>query len=207
MTVATTARGVQARERLIDAATAELAETGRFEVAAVARRAGVSAGLPYRYFGTRTGLLVAVIDSFYQRFSDSIALRTYDASTWAERERQRITDWVHFLYREPVAPAILSGLGEGELATARGRWMQEMSKIGARNIAQGQRDGEIPADRDPEYLAAATIGGTNAVVAVCLTRDPRPPASDAIEQLWSFVAGAVGLNSSTEGLQHRRERQ
>lgn len=195
-------RGAQARERLIAAATEELADTGRFEVAAVAKRAGVSAGLPYRYFDTRTGLLVAVVDAFYQRFSDSIALRTYDAPTWAQRERQRITDWVHFLYREPVAPVILAGLGEGELATARGRWLQEMGRIGAHNMAQGQRDGEIAQDRDPEYLAAATIGGTNAVVAVCLTRDPRPPAAEVIDQLWSIVAGAVGLNSSSEGKEH-----
>ncbi len=199
MTTAMTARGIQARERLIEAATAELAGAAPFEVAGVARRAEVSAGLPYRYFGTRTGLLVAVVDAFYQRFSDSIALRTYDAPTWAERERQRIADWVHFLYGEPVAAAILAGLGDGELATARSRWQQEMSKIGARNMAQGQRDGEIPADRDPEYLAAATIGGTNAVVAVCLTRDPRPPAPDVIDQLWAFVAGAVGLHPSAKG--------
>jgi AcrR family transcriptional regulator len=191
-----TTRGAQARERLIEAATQELASTGSFEVAAVARRAGVSDGLPYRYFGTRTGLLLAVVDAFYQRFYDAIALRSYDAPTWAERERQRITDWVDFLYREPVAPVILAGLGEGELATARGRWLQEMSKVGARNMAQGQRDGEIPADRDPEYLAAATLGGTNAVVAVCLTRDPRPPAAAVIEQLWSFVSGAVALRPS-----------
>ncbi|WP_235677989.1 TetR/AcrR family transcriptional regulator [Mycolicibacterium sarraceniae] len=156
----------------------------------------MSAGLPYRYFGTRTGLLVSVVDAFYQRFCDAIALRDYDAPTWAERERQRITDWVDFLYREPVAPVILAGLGEGELATARGRWLQEMSAIGARNMAQGQRDGEIPGARDPEYLAAATIGGTNAVVAVCLTRDPRPPADVVIDELWSFVSGAVGLRSS-----------
>lgn len=193
--VAMTARGAQARERLIEAATAELADTGSFEVAAVARRAGVSAGLPYRYFGTRTGLLVAVVDAFYQRFCDAIALRVYDEPTWAQRERQRITDWVDFLYREPAAAVVLAGLGEGELATARGRWLQEMSKIGARNMAQAQSDGEIPTDRDPEYLAAATIGGTNAVVAVCLTRDPRPPADVVINQLWSFVSGAVGLES------------
>jgi AcrR family transcriptional regulator len=195
-TPAMTTRGAQARDRLVEAATQELAQTGSFEVAAVARRAGVSAGLPYRYFGTRTGLLVAVVDAFYQRFYDTIALRDYDAPTWAERERQRITEWVDFLYGEPVAPVILAGLGEGELATARGRWLQEMSKVGARNMAQGQRDGEIPADRDPEYLAAATLGGTNAVVAVCLTRDPRPPAADVVDQLWSFVSGAVALRSS-----------
>jgi AcrR family transcriptional regulator len=188
-----TTRGLQARDRLIGAATAELAETGSFEVAAVARRAGVSAGLPYRYFGTRTGLLVAVVDAFHQRFCDEIALRVYDEPTWAERERHRIADWVDFLYSEPVAPVILAGLGEGELATARGRWLQQMSAIGARNIGQAQRDGEIPTDRDPEYLAAATIGGTNAVVAVSLTRDPRPQANVVKDQLWALVSGAVGL--------------
>lgn len=186
-------RGERARALLIAAATEELAGTGSFEVAAVARRAQVSVGLPYRYFGTRTGLLVAVVDAFYQRFCDTIALRAYPAPTWAEREHQRIADWVEFLYAEPVAPVMLAGLGEGELATARGRWLQEMSAIGARNMAQGQRDGEIPPDRDPEYLAAATIGGTNAVIAVCLTRDPRPPAAEAIDQVWAFVSGAVGL--------------
>jgi hypothetical protein len=61
---------------------------------------------------------------------------------------------------------------------SRGRWLKEMSKVGARNMAQGQ---------------------TNAVVAVCLTRDPRPPASDVIDQLWSFVAGAVGLTAIDKG--------
>lgn len=188
-----TTRGTHARDRLVDAATEELAATGSFEVAAVARRAGVSTGLPYRYFGTRTGLLVAVIDAFYRRFSESIALKAYDAPTWAQRERLRITDWVEFLYAEPVAPVILAGLGEGELATARGRWLDEMSVIGARNIAVAQRAGEIPRDRDPQFLAAATIGGTNAVVAICLRRAPRPAAADVVDDIWAIVSGAVGL--------------
>ena len=186
-------RGERSREQLIAAATEELASGGSFEVAAVARRAGVSDGLPYRYFGNRTGLLVAVVDAFYHRFCTTIALRAYPAATWAEREHQRIANWVEFLYAEPVAPVVLAGLGEGELATARGRWLQEMSAIGAKNMAQAQREGEIDARLDPEYLAAATIGGTNAVVAVCLTRTPRPPAAEVIEQIWAFVAGAVGL--------------
>ncbi|WP_395308813.1 TetR/AcrR family transcriptional regulator [Mycobacterium sp. AMU20-3851] len=189
-------RGQRSREQLVAAATEELAGTGSFEVAAVARRAGVSDGLPYRYFGNRTGLLVAVVDAFYQRFCRTIALRSYPGATWAEREHRRIADWVEFLYADPVAPVMLAGLGEGELATARGRWLQEMSAIGAKNMAQAQRKGEIDARRDPEYLAAATIGGTNAVIAVCLTRDPRPPATEVIDQIWAFVAGAVGLDES-----------
>ena len=187
-------RGAMARDRLLCAATDELAETGEIEVAAVARRAEVSVGLPYRYFATRTGLLIAVLEAFYLRLCDAAAMRIYDAPTWAERELQRIRDWVAFLYDEPVAPIVLAGFGDAEVAAAQTHHLHELIKVGARNMARAQRAGELPAERDPEFMAAATLGGTNAVVAVCLTRVPRPPAESVVDQLWAFVAGAVGLS-------------
>jgi AcrR family transcriptional regulator len=178
------------------AAVEELAETGGLEVAAVARRAGASTGLPYRYFGTRSGLLIAVLEDFYQRLDAAASMREYTASTWAARERQRIRDWVAFLYAEPLAPVVLGGLvGDAEVVAANTRQLHRLIELGARNIARAQRAGELPADRDPEFLAAATLGGTNTLVSVALTRTPRPPATDLINQLWSFVAGAVGLTS------------
>jgi AcrR family transcriptional regulator len=187
-------RGALARDRLLYAATDELAETGEIEVAAVARRAEVSVGLPYRYFGTRTGLLIAVQEAFYRRLCDAAAMRIYDAPTWAERELQRIRDWVAFLYDEPVAPMVLAGFGDAEVAAANTCHLHELIEVGARNLAQAQRAGEVPAERDPEFMAAATLGGTNAVVAVCLTRVPRPPADSVVDALWAFVSGAVGLS-------------
>ena len=192
-------RGAMARDRLLYAATDELAETGEIEVAAVARRAEVSVGLPYRYFVNRTGLLIAVQEAFYQRLGDAAAMRIYDAPTWAERELQRIRDWVAFLYDEPVAPMVLAGFGDAEVAAANTRHLHELIEVGARNMAQAQRAGELPAERDPEFMAAATLGGTNAVVAVCLTRVPRPPAESVVDQLWAFVSGAVGLPQELRG--------
>jgi AcrR family transcriptional regulator len=198
-----TARGLAARDNLLRAAAEELAETGELEVAAVARRAGVSAGLPYRYFGTRGGLLIAVLDAFYARLGEAAALRVYDASTWAEREQQRIRDWVTTLYADPLAPMVLGGLvGDAEVAAANTRHLHLLIELGARNMAHAQRAGELPADRDPELLAAATLGGTNAVLAVALTRTPRPPAEDIIAELWTVVRGAVGLPA--ELVQQRR---
>ncbi|MDT5139772.1 MAG: hypothetical protein QOG19_3549 [Mycobacterium sp.] len=189
-------RGAIARDKLLYAATDELAQTGEIEVAAVARRAEVSVGLPYRYFVNRTGLLIAVQEAFYQRLGHAAAMRSYDAPTWAERELQRIRDWVAFLYEEPVAPMVLAGFGDAEVAAANTRHLHELIEVGARNMAQAQRGGELPAERDPEFMAAATLGGTNAVVAVCLTRVPRPPAESVVDQLWAFVSGAVGLPQS-----------
>lgn len=187
-------RGAAARDKLLRAAAEELAETGELEVAAVARRAGVSAGLPYRYFGTRSGLLIAVLDAFYERLGQAAALRVYDGRTWAERERRRIHDWVRALYAEPLAPLVLGGLvGDGEVAAANTRHLHLMIELGARNIAQAQRTGELPAGRDPEFLAAATLGGTNVLISVALTRTPRPPAEEIITELWAVVSGAVGL--------------
>ncbi|NEC88063.1 TetR/AcrR family transcriptional regulator [Streptomyces sp. SID12501] len=191
-------RSAASREKLLRAAADELAETGELEVAAAARRAGMSTGLPYRYFGTRSGLLIAVLDAFYERLGEAAALREYEAATWSEREQQRIRDWVAFLYAEPLAPVVLGGLGgDAEVAGAHTRQLHALIDLGARNLARAQHAGEIPADRDPELLAAATLGGTNAVISVALTRSPRPAAQDIVAQLWAFVAGAVGLASSS----------
>lgn len=196
MTTPKLTRGAAARENLLRAAAEELAETGELEVAAVSRRAGVSTGLPYRYFGTRSGLLIAVLDAFYARLGEAAAFRSYEAPTWTEREQQRIHDWVTALYADPLAPSVLGGLvGDAEVAAANTRHLHLLFELGARNIAQAQRAGELPADRDPEFLAAATLGGTNAILSVALTRTPRPPADEIITELWTVVRGAVGLQT------------
>jgi AcrR family transcriptional regulator len=193
------ARGAAAREKLLRAAAEELGETAQLEVAAVARRAGVSVGLPYRYFGTRSGLLIAVLDAFYERLADAAALRRYEAPAWMDREQQRIRDWVTALYADPLAPLVLGGLvGDADVAAANTRHLHLLIDLGARNIAHAQRAGELPADRDPEFLAAATLGGINTVLAVALTRASRPPIDDMVTEIWTIVRGAVGLTADTD---------
>ncbi|VAZ80326.1 HTH-type transcriptional regulator BetI [Mycobacterium persicum] len=205
MPVGTTPRASATQQALLDAAVAEWAETGELEVAAVARRAGVSAGLPYRYFGTRSGLLIALVQDFYQRLGAAVTLRNYDAPTWAGRERRRIRDWLAFLYAEPLAPLMLGGpLGDGAVVAENARLLQELADVAAHNIMHAQRLGELPADRDPHLLAVATLSGVHAMGTVALSRSPRPPADEVAEQVWVFVAGAVGL--AIEGIwEHDRE--
>ena len=63
--VAPTARGAASRARLIQAARAELIErSGSLEVDSVAQRADTSVGLIYRHFGSRAGLIGAVVDDY-----------------------------------------------------------------------------------------------------------------------------------------------
>ncbi|QBI54103.1 TetR/AcrR family transcriptional regulator [Streptomonospora litoralis] len=70
---AVSARGRATRARLLEGARAEiLGGDGSLEVAAVARRAEVSAGLLYRYFDGKDGLVAAVVDDFYDGYDSEV---------------------------------------------------------------------------------------------------------------------------------------
>jgi AcrR family transcriptional regulator len=190
-----TSRGEVAAERILTAARAELAVAGDVEVAAIARRAGVSVGLPFRYFGSRSGLLVAVINDFYDRLEQATDELGREA-TWEERERRRVTDYVGFLYTEPLAPVVLTrAVGDAEAAAIGFVRLQRAIEVGARNIAAAQRTGELPADRDPELMVAAMLGGIQTAMASALARQPRPDQAELAAELWAFVRAASGVET------------
>lgn len=202
-------RGSAARQRTLQAAAEELVMTGDIEVSSVARRAGVSVGLPYRYFGTRNGLVSAVVSDFYDRLDEAVTNREFDGDTWYERERARVSAWVAHLYEDPLAPVVLTRLG-GDLETAgiETQRLHTAIELGARNIAREQRDGDLLPDRNPELLVAAVLGGVHTAVAVALTRSPRPDRARVTAELWAFVAGAAGATNlpDAEGVVRARWR-
>jgi AcrR family transcriptional regulator len=192
------ARASAARQRILHAAAEEMVAAGDIEVAAVARRAGVSVGLPYRYFGTRSGLVSAVISDFYDRLDQAVTNREFDGDTWHERERARVTAWVDHLYDDPLAPVVLGRLGgDAETVGIETQRLHKAIELGARNIARGQRDGDLLPGRDPELLVAAILGGIHMAVGVVLTRTPRPDRSRVAAELWAFVAGAANTSGRT----------
>lgn len=189
-------RASTARQRILTAAKEELVATGELEVAGVCRRAGVSIGLPYRYFENRSALLVAVVDEFYLQLWQSALGAEYPQSSWAEREQARIKDWVAFLYTEPLSVLVLGGLtGDSAVAAANQRQLREITDVGAANIAHAQRNGELDASRDPQLLSAAVLAGVHATTATALERDERPAPHDLAIEIWLFVKGAVGLRN------------
>jgi len=186
-------RGQAARQRLLTAAVDELVEKGDLEVAAVARRAGSSVGLPYRYFGSRSGLLGAVLTDFYDRLDEAVMLRKFPGEHWMDREGARLVAWVNFLYDDPLTPIALGrGTGDGEVAGIAMEHLRRAIALGTRNMAHGQRTGDVPADRDPALLAAAVLGGVHITVVSALTTQPRTNRQAVITELWRFIAGAIG---------------
>lgn len=189
-----TRRGAATRERLLRAAETELTERdGTLEVASVAARAEVSVGLLYRYFGSKAGLVAAVVDSFYDRLHAEVAdTDPAPDSDWASRERARLELSVAFHYREPLAAVVLSRLSrEPEVAGVEFRRLERLMEDAARNVTAGQRRGEIPADLDPRTVGAMLIGGFRVAMGEALTRRRRPEPDALVEELWRFVVNGV----------------
>jgi AcrR family transcriptional regulator len=197
-----TRRGAATRQRLLHAAEQELVERdGGLEVASVAARADVSVGLLYRYFGSKAGLVAAVVDAFYDRLHAQVMdVDPAPSTDWATRERRRMELSVAFHYRDPLAAVILSRLArEPGVAAVETRRIGRLVEDAARNVQSAQRRGEIREDADPRTMGAILLGGFRVAMAEALTRAERPDPEQLTDELWRFVAGGVGLTRDAMG--------
>ena len=190
-------RGEASRIRLRQAAADELvARRGLLEVDSVAQRAGVSVGLIYRHFGSRAGLVQAVLDDFYGRYrAEVLGVNPAPGGTWAERERRRTVLGVAFHYQEPLARVVLSHLHvDAQVAVYEAVQLDEMTQMCASLVALGQKRRELPRDRDARLTGGMIIGGMRRVLATALAQEPLPAERKVVHDLWLFIAGAAGIN-------------
>jgi AcrR family transcriptional regulator len=191
-----TPKGRATRQRLLDVARrVALATNGDVELAKVAEAARVVPSLVHRYFGSKAGLVTALVDDFYDRFQAEVFdVDLDDRGSWAEHERVRLELGVRFHYAEPLAAVIYGPLArDPEVArkeTARNRFIVERA---ARSIRRAQRQGELPVGVDPRLAGAAMFGAMRMVMVEALTRTPRPAAERVVEFLWRQIAASVGV--------------
>jgi AcrR family transcriptional regulator len=192
-------KSVETRTRLIGAAGDALIEgEGDFEMSQLARRAGVSDGLPYHYFGSKAGALSAIIDDFYDRYYAVVNQDLDREAPWAEREHQRLQAWIAFLYNEPLAPIVLGKMGRTvQVAGVETTRQDQLIGLARRNIEAGQQSGEIPETIDAGIAAAAIIGAIRQAASQAFAEAKRPAAALVTTQLWALISGALGLCEST----------
>lgn len=181
-----TERGRRSRARLLDAAEQELLDRGRIEVTRVAERAGASLGLLYRYFDGKDGLVAAVVHRFYDRYDAAIfAAPSRPDVGWFPQERSRLEREVAFLFAEPLARPLVGGAPqEPAAAHADAQRLRRHIELAARNIAHGQRRGEVAPSVDPSLAAAAFIGALRASLAIALAEGSAVTPSDVTETVW-----------------------
>ena len=195
-----TQKGRATRERLLACARdIAIANDGHLEIAWVAEAAGVVPSLVNRYFGSRAGLVSALLDDFFNRLAaEVINLDLEDQGTWAQHERIRLEKGVHFHYTDPAAVVIYTRLSrEPEVALTENWHIERVVKRAAGNIRRGQKRGELPASVDPEMAGAAMFGAMQRVMVTALSRTPRPRPDRVVEILWRQVAAAVEIDPQT----------
>lgn len=194
-----TPKGLATRQRLLDAARLVAVNSqGAIEIAAVAAEAGVVQSLINKYFGSKTGLVCALIDQFYEEFctevfDDKVAVDL--KQVWSVRERRRLEAGIRFHYAEPLAIVMYGSLAlEPEAAQRHAEHTRAMISRGARSIRNGQKRGELPLGVDPGIASAAMFGAMRQVIVEALSRKSRPSQRSLVNTLWRHVSTAVQLD-------------
>jgi len=189
----TRARLAAVRERIVDAALAQLAEGGyaSASVVAVARRAGVATGSVYRHFPSKGDLFAEVFRRASQREVDVLRSMTergepvtHRLAAWVEAfVRRALAEPVraYALIAEPVDPAV-----EAERITFR----RAYADLFERALRDGIQARELP-PLDAELTAAAMVGALAEALVGPLQR--REAGADAlVAGLQTFVLRSVG---------------
>ena len=197
-------------ERLISAAQEELIQArGLLEMQAVAKRANVSVGLAYHHFGSKAGLIAAVVERFYNRLEEAaFSPSKLISPDWAGREKERLAGYISFHYDHPFSPLVVGALSRAaEVLDVEQAFTKRQLTAGAHNIRAGQRDGVIPADLDPRLTIALMIGGIRQALIGALTSNHRPDRTQLTNKIWFFVAGGLRLPVTVTGDRSARGEQ
>lgn len=187
-------RRATTRQRVLDAATGLVATQGvrAVSLAAVGEAAGYSRGIVNHHFGTKVGLLKALIEHVAQFEAPADAptglgrlLQFVQAYLGGMRERSPRSEAFLLLWAESAGmePSL------APLFAERDAWFQGAL---AQQIREGVLDGSIRGDVHPEVAALAIIGqlrGT-AMLAFASARDV--PASELTAEVVRLVDHGLG---------------
>jgi AcrR family transcriptional regulator len=175
---------------------------------AVAKRARVSVGLAYHHFGSKAGLIAAVVEEFYSRL-DEVAFSgaKLPSESWADRERRRIAIYIAFHYDHPFAPLVIGALSRApEVLDVERAFTSRQLAAGARMIEAAQRNGFVPDYIAPDLAIALMIGGIRQALIVALMSEERPDPGKLTDEIWAFMAGALRLTAGSGVKKRGRER-
>ena len=164
--------------------------------------------LVHRYFGSKAGLVAALVDDFFDRFNAAVlAADLDDRGEWAEHERIRLEHGVAYHYAEPFAAVVYGPLSrDPEVAHREAARTAYVVERAARSIRRGQKRGELPIGVDPALAGAAMFGAMRLVMVEALGRSPRPAQERVVEVLWRQIAAAVGIDPNARPARKPRKR-
>lgn len=200
MPAARTPRTERTRAKILAAAKRVLANgDGKLEMSVMAKAAGVSHGAAYHHFGSKEGLLCAVVEDFYDRLESDVLLAKLEThEDWETRERERVRRYIVFLLSDPVGRIVQSLAHSPSVAAVESKRWSRLISVGAKNVAQGKRNGSVTARQRSELLAAMLLGAARSAVAVAMESSKDPVPDRLTDQIWVFLRRGLALRSSNE---------
>lgn len=185
------------RGQLLDAAQAVFAESG-FEatsIAAIARRAGVSDGLLYRYFDDKRALLAAVLERYMAATIDRAEQAVGEASDFATKLERLIAAQLAAFAEDPAicdlyirelrdTGAILPG---SELRKLTRRYTDLLIRI----VSDAAAAGEIGSDADPRMIRDLVFGGIEHIAWHSLTGGPALKVDETARKLAALLTAGL----------------
>ena len=152
------------REKILDAASVEIARSGYFRttVSAVARRAGIADGTIYLYFKNKESVLVSIFERAMQRIIDDARPIVADRDLSAPAKIRRLVELHLSLVGMDRDMAVViqvelrHSLHFLELFS-RSRIREYLGLI-AEVVEQGRKEGSIRKNADPLFTAKAVFG-------------------------------------------------
>jgi AcrR family transcriptional regulator len=204
----TEARKAAARERIVDAAIAQLADGGYASatVQAVAGRAGVATGSVYRHFPSKAHLFAEVFRRAAQREVDVMAeLAAADGRSAAERVAAAVEAFARRALAAPTrAYALLAEPVDAGVDAERLVYRRAYHDVFQRLLDEGVAAGEL-APHDTDTVAAALVGAIGEALVGPLSptangRRPRPEA--LIAAIVQFSLNALPKGDRARAPQH-----
>jgi len=151
------------RQDIVSAAMEILRTEGvdKLTTRTLSKAVGIAQPTLFLHFGNKTHVLIALIDSIQTRLQEGIAARNLHELRASERLRAIIRFHLRFIQSQPGIPRLLFSeeLQSGD-AAVRERMQGLVSfflEFLARQIREGQEDGDLRADLDPEQCACLLI--------------------------------------------------
>jgi AcrR family transcriptional regulator len=181
------------RERILAAATAQLADAGYAgcSITAVAARAGVAPGTLYNYLSGKTELLTEVFWTVAAGELDAVRAAVAVAWGTAEEIAAVVETFATRAFKAPrLAYALLAEPVDPAVEALRLRFREDFRSVLADVVSRGMASGLLP-PQDPDVVAAALVGG----IAEALLAPLRAGGgADATEPIVAVTLRAVGID-------------
>ena len=167
---------------------------GHLEINQLAEAAGCSTGAIYHNYGSKAGVLATVVARYNETVGGLIAPIEVpdDRHLWLVALQDAVGATVAFMWDHPLTPVIVQEtIKDASAAAETERWLRVHVAALAAHFVEARIAAHLPAERDPEVLAAGVAGGLRQIMRVFVARADRPDIATVHRETWGFVARLV----------------